>query len=97
MAGTIGYVLTGIGFSADTSKHVQQTYTDVEAIDDLFCEFIGDKPGLLTELELLEDTTVFTPTETRCVMILSEWFYDNIRDEHFDWKMFSCTSFINFK
>jgi hypothetical protein len=49
--GEISYVFTGIGFTDAVAQHAIATYHDIDALEDLFYQFINDSPGLTVELQ----------------------------------------------
>jgi hypothetical protein len=49
--GEIAYVLNGIGFTDAVAQHaIAMAYHDIDALEDLFYQFINDSPGLTAEL-----------------------------------------------
>jgi hypothetical protein len=97
LAGSIDYVLAGIGFSDETIAHTLKTYPTLDNLDDLFYDFAADTAQLTTEILLLEDPKDFTRAHVRQFLQLAEWFYEHFRDSSFSWKNFNRSTFTVWK
>jgi hypothetical protein len=95
--GNIDYVLNGIGFSDATVKHAMLTITDIDTLEDLFYAFEDKIDKLTAEITLLEDDNNFRRADTRRLIQLNEWFWENFDKDTFHWNNFTRSVFVNFK
>jgi hypothetical protein len=95
--GNIDYILKGIGFSDATIKHAMLTITDIDALEDLFYAFEDKIDKLTAEIALLEDDNNFRRADTRRLVQLNEWFWENFDKDTFHWNNFTRWAFVNFK
>jgi hypothetical protein len=88
--GEISYVLNDIGFTDAVAQHAIATYHDLDALEDLFYQFINDSPGLTAELQArLESSNAFQPQDTRRLRLLSDSFYAHFANNTFNWTLFT--------
>jgi hypothetical protein len=98
LAGTIDYVLAGIGFSDETIAHTLKTYSTLDSLDDLFYDFAAVSPAQLTTVVLLlEDPKDFTRAHVRQFLQLADWFYKHFHDPSFLWKNCNHSTFTVWK
>jgi hypothetical protein len=97
LAGTISYVLAGIGFSDETIAHTLKTCSTLDSLDDLLYDFAADYVQLTTEVLLLEDPNDFTRAHVRQFLQLAEWFYEDFGGPSFSWKNFNRSTFTVWK
>ena len=96
--GEMAYVLQGIGFTDAVAKHTMATYHNLDALEDLFYQFINDSHGLCDELQRrLETSAAFQPEDTRRLGLLSHWFYAHFDIVNFNWTLFTRSDFVSFK
>jgi hypothetical protein len=73
------------------------SYDDIERIEDLFLEFNDDKPGIKNELKKLVDNKNFSDSDICCLVLLMDWYDQQVKKPDFDWKQFNHSAFIGFK
>jgi hypothetical protein len=96
-AGELSYVLKGLSFQDKQVTHIMNSYNDIERIEDLFLEFNDDKPGLKDELKKLVDNKNFSDWDIRRLVLLMDWYDQQVRKPDFDWKQSNHSDFIGFK
>jgi hypothetical protein len=70
--------------------HAIATYHDIDALEDLFYQFINNLPGLTVELQTrLETSSIFQPEDTGHLRLLSDWFYAHFAHDSFNWTLFT--------
>jgi hypothetical protein len=96
-AGELSYVLKGLGFQDNQVAHIMNSYNDIERIKDLFLKFNDDKLGHKDELKKLVDNKNFSDPDIRHLVLLIDWYDQQVRKPDFDWKQFNHSDFIGFK
>ena len=96
VAGTIDYILTGLGMNAEAVKCTTENFT-LNDLTDLFLEHACDRDALRAEFTTLEEPKKFRKRDTLCLLHLASWYYENVQNANFDWTMFSRSVYIIFK
>jgi hypothetical protein len=95
--GELSYILKGLSFQDNQVTHIMNSYDDIERIEDLCLESNNDKPGLKDELATLVDNKNFSNSDIRRLVLLMDWYGQQVRKPDFDWKQFNHSDFIGFK